>query len=267
MSIDYKAEIKKAKAKLNPSRVEAIVLGASGAGKSALAGTFPGKILYLYGSAETHGPQSATTYGGGSLDPICVDENRKPDETFAFMKAILGDTAFLKEYDAIVLDSATVFEAILRQTTQFKTNCLSAQGKHNSFAEPAAVMVLFNEVLSLLRDSGKHYLVTCILDVKDMDIETGEIIESSPRLGTYSVAEGVVQQFADVFVIGPMVNKKGESARRLQFCAGVSKVSKDVSGAIRKMINFNPRLTGVKELPPHLAADMKEVIKLKGGAK
>ena len=262
--IDFKAEIKKAKAKISENKIEAIVLGPSGAGKSALGGTFPGKTLYIYGSAENHGPKSATTYGGNKVDPICIDDNRTPDEAIAALNAILDSTDFIKQYDAIVLDGATVIESIIRQTTAYKTACLTSKGVHNTFAEGPAVLSVINPILNKLRDSGKHYLVTCILDVQEMDSETGEIVESKPRLSTYAVAESVIQQFPDIFVVGPMSN--GEiTAHRLQFAAGIRRDSKDDTGIVKKTINFKPRLTGVKSIPNTLPADMNEVLKLKKG--
>jgi hypothetical protein len=228
----------------------------------------PGKILYLYGSGEGHGPDAAETYGGGNLDALCWDDGRSPDDAFKFVMAVLKDKEYLKKhkYSGIAIDSATEFEILIRQTSQFKALCMTDKGKHNNFAEPTAVLTLFREVLDALRDlkvtMGIHYLVTCILDVKEL-ADNGEILDSSPQLSTYRVAEGLIQQFPDIFAIGPM-SKGEETAHRIQFLAGVSKASKDQLGKIKRTINFHPRITGVKEMPRSLPADLKEVIKLKG---
>ena len=260
--IDYKAEIAKAKKQFSKNKIEAIVLGPSGSGKSALGGTFSGKTLYLYGSAENHGPKSAMTYGGQEVDPICIDKDRTPDDAIKLLLDILGDSAFLKGYAAIVIDSATVLEDIIRNTKEFKLSCLSAKGQHNTFAEGPAMLTIFNKIMTLLRDSDKDYLVTCILDVQSLDSDSGEIMESKPRLSTYAVAEGLIQQFPDVLVIGPMT-KGDKCAHRLQFSAGVKRNSTDESGSIKKTINFRPRITGAKTLPASCAASMEEVRKLK----
>ena len=271
MSFDFAKAIEEGKARRSRKTLEAIVLGPSGAGKSSLAGTFDGKILYLYGSGESHGPDAAETYGQGRLDTICLDDGRGPDEAFDALMSVLKDVEFLKKnkYTAIVIDGATELEALIRKTAEFKAMCLTNQGKHNAFQEPTAVLAMFRQVFEALRgvkaSLGIHYLVTCILDVKEIS-ENGEIIDSSPRLSTYSVAEGLIQQFADVFAVGRMTNGD-KVAHRIQFLSGVSKTSKDAAGKIKRSINFHPRLTGVKELPNTLPADLKEVLKLKVGEK
>jgi hypothetical protein len=268
MTFNYTAAITAAKEKRKHKTLEAIVLGPSGAGKSSLAGTIPGKVLYLFGSGETHGPDAAETYGNGNLDAICIDDGRTADEAFELLVTLLRDKEFLKKhgYTGIVIDSATEMESIIRNTSKFRALCLTDKGKHNNFAEGDAVMRMFREVLEALRDLkvalGMHYLMTCALDVKELS-DNGELMESSPKLTTYHVAEGLIQQFPDIFAIGPMTNGE-KTAHRIQFLAGVSKTSKDAAGRIKRTINFHPRLTGVKTLPSTLPADLKEVIKLKG---
>jgi len=266
MTIDYKAEIAKVKAQLETKTVNAIVLAPSGGGKSALAGTFGVPTLYLYGSSESHGPETAIAFGNCELDAICIDKDRTPDQAFEFLITLLNDAEFLKGYGAIVVDSATALETIFRNTTRFDAACLTAQGKKNGFAEGPAILSMFNDVQGALRASGKHTLLTCILDVKDMDSETGEIMESAPRLSTYSVAEGVVLQHGDVFVVGPLTNGE-KTAHRIQFGARMSKASKDLQGRVKKLLNFSPRISGVRVLPNSLPADLTAVIKLKSGVK
>lgn len=145
---------------------------------------------------------------------------------------------------------------------------MNAQGKHNSFAEPQTTLELFRPILVKLRDLqlnlGIHYAATCPLTVSAM-AETGEITESAPKLSGYSVAEGLILQFPDVLVVGRMVGKSGNTAHRIQFAAGVAKTSKDQLGTIKKTVNFHPRVTGVKTLPPHMEASLAKVAELKQG--
>jgi hypothetical protein len=103
--------------------------------------------------------------------------------------------------------------------------------------------------------------MTCILDVRALG-EDGEVVEASPRLSTYSVAESLIQQFGDVVVVGRM-EKDEKIAYRFQFGATVSKTSKDVRGVVKKLINFNPRISGVETLPANMKASLADVIKLK----
>lgn len=269
---NFSEAIKKAEKRLSNNTLGLIVLGSSGSGKSALTGTTGLKTLYLYLSGETHGPKSAKTYGKGDVDAIMIDDDgRAPDDTFAALLSILDSHEDIEKagYGAVVIDGATELEALIRRTLAFKKACLTSSGSHNNFAEPAAVQGMFREVMSRLRllgDQGIHYVVTCILDVKAMDDDTGEIAEASPRLSTYSVAESLIQQFPDVVAVGRMSNGE-KTAHRIQLCSGISKASKTANGAVKKMINFHPRLTGVVELPPHMPADLSLVIELKKGKK
>jgi hypothetical protein len=268
MSVDYKKLIAKAKGRMTNNALQLIILGPSGAGKSSLTGTTGLKTLYLYCSGESHGPKAAETYGKGDLDAIMVDDDgRTPDDAIKLTMDILGDHKFIKDggYKAIAIDGASEFEALIRKTQLFKNGCKTDKGGHNNFAEPTVVLNIFREILAKLRslsEEGVHYVMTCILDVKAIE-DDGSILESQPRLSTYSVAEGIIQCFPDVAVIGKMTNSEVKSAHRIQFGSGISKMSKDAAGRVKKMINFSPRLTGVKELPEHTKASLADIIKLK----
>jgi hypothetical protein len=264
--VDYKAEIAKAKAKMERKLVNAIVLSPSGGGKSALAGTFGVPTLYLFASSEEHGPESASAFANCEITPICIDADRTPDQAIEFLIEILSNKDFLKDFEAIVVDGATALEILIRETNRFKIACMTDKGKHSSYAEGPAALSVFNEILGLLRASDKHTLMTCILDVREVDAETGEILDSSPRLGTYSLAEGIVLQHPDVFIIGPLT-KDDKTAHRIQFAARMNKTSKEASGKVKKLLNFTPRITGVKDLPNSLPPKLSEVIKLKRGEK
>lgn len=271
MSFNFGKNKENAKQLLNSKTVGAIVLGPGGAGKSAACGTFPGKVLYLITGGEQHGATSASTYASGEIVPIRIDmddEGNKigADATYARLLQILGDVEGIKAegFTAVVLDSLTELENVVRSTTKFSRDCESSNGKRNKFAEPSVTIEMIRPVLVALQDlaaEGIHYAATCPLTVQAVG-DDGQITEASPRLSGYSVAENVVLQFPDVLVVG-RVDVKGKMVHAFQFLAGVSKVSKDQAGQIKKLINFSPRVTGVKTLPELLPANFSKVIELK----
>ena len=261
---DFKSAIEQAKAKMKSNKLNAVILAPSGGGKSSLCGTSGLPTLYLYCSSETHGPIAASTFATGEVTPICVDEGRDPDETLEFIREILSDTAFLKDYEFIAMDSASGLEHIIRESNELKTACMTDKGKLNSFRITEVITTIFSGIIKKLQGTGKHTAMTLALDVRAMDAETGEIVDAAPKLQGYGVAEAVIMQSGDVFIIGQLTNGE-KTAYRIQFNGKVSKASKDAAGQIKRFQNFSPRLTGIKSLPESLPAKLSEVIKLKGG--
>lgn len=272
MAFNFKAAREAAKKALDSKTLGAIILGPSGAGKSYLAGTMPGKILYLFTDAEGHGPKGAKA-NGGDVDGLQIDKddegnNLTADQSYNRLLDILSDTDGIvsEGFQSIVIDSLTEVEAIIRQTGAFKRKCETNTGKHNSFAEPSATIEMFRPILSKLRDLSLqhdiHYAATCPLTVQSLG-DDGQIMESSPRLSGYSVAENLILQFPDVLVVG-QVEIKGKKGHCLQFNSeSVSKQSKDLAGQIKKLVNFSPRITGVKNPPQLMAANLSKVIEMK----
>ncbi len=253
---------------LNNRTLGAIILGAPGAGKSSLAGTAGERTLYLYSGGESHGVSAASTSG---TDVVGVrvdrDDSGAPlgaDGSYQRIIDILAakDGIVEEGFKLVVLDSLTEIESIIRGTTKWKRECESASGKHNSFAEPTATINMFRPILSALRDlaldHGIHYVATCPLMVQALG-EDGQISEASPKLSGYSVAESLIMQFPDVLVVGRIV-RNDKQVFALQFNAGVSKVSKDATGNVKKIASFNPRITGVRDLPEVLPANLAQLI-------
>ncbi len=270
MGFDFKDVEKQAKKFRSSGAMEAICLAPGGAGKSYLAGTMDGKILYLHTQGERHGPQSAETKCKGEIIPISIDTynnpNKDPDLTIKTTLDILTDIDGIKKagFTGVVIDSMTEYESLIQRTKKYKMFCMTTKGEHNNFKEGPAVIDQFRDLLNALRalaDEGIHYYVTCALDVKDKD-EDGSVLEATPQLSGYRVIETLVLQFPDVFIVGEMENAEGKRAHRIQFGATVSKESKDQNGNIKRYLNFTPRLTGVDPMPSTLKADLKEVIKL-----
>lgn len=271
MGFDFKRAIEDAKKELNNNQVAAIVLGPSGSGKSSLLGTFGVKTLYLYTTGEDHGAKAAKVQGSENIVPLCIDyedgQKLDADDAFHRLLDVLGESAAIKEagFQAVSIDGATELEAIIRGTSAWKAACQTDKGKHNTFQEPAATLAMFKRVMDKLkglqREIGIHYAMTCILDVKVVG-DDGEVLESTPRLTGYSVAEGLIQQFPDVMVVGRM-SKNDKIAHRIQMLAGVSKTSKDQAGVIKRCINFTPRITGVAKLANTYEANLAKIVELK----
>jgi hypothetical protein len=263
---DFSAEIAKAKAKLADKKLNLIVLGPSGSGKSSLCGTMGVSTLFLYCASETHGPDAAATYATGDVTPICLNDARDPDQALEFLNAILDDAEFLSGFEAIAVDSASGLERILKDSTEFKTGCMTDKGKINKFLESDVLSAMFDKIIKKMQATGKHTVMTLALDVKALDSDSGEILEAAPRLSTYGVAETVLMSHGDVCIIGPLSNGE-KTAHRIQFSGKVSKVSRDAAGQVKRFLNFSPRVTGVKTMPESLPAKLSEVLKLKRGDK
>lgn len=279
MSFDFAKAIKDSQAQAKESLLEAIILGPSGAGKSTVMGTFGVKTLYLYTSGENHGAKAAASNPDADVLPLCVDRDGDTvldsDTTFRRLLDVLAATTDLKKLGvkAIAVDGASELEAVIRSTSQWRSICATKDGKHNSFAEPTATAALFRQVTGALksaqRELGCHFAVSCILDAKELD-DDGSIVEASPRLQGFSVAETLIQQFGDVLVVG-RIRRDDVVKHKIQFMVDLPKVSKDATGRIKRAINFSPRLAGVRveNLPPYLDADLASVVAFKrnGGKK
>lgn len=276
MAFDFKAAIAQATASLNSPKLELMILGSSGSGKSSCIGTLGVKTLYLYGSRESHGPKAASVLGGKNIVPInfqhaTVEGSASPreltaDETMNFLRFILGSLDWIKEekFEAIALDGIAVLESVVKDTAEFKKKCTTAQGKINTYKEPEAAQEMISEIINLMkrcqRELGVHIVTTSMLDVKDVDA-FGGILEAAPKLQSYGLAESLIAAFGDILVVGKMV-KAGVVKYRFQSGSDLTKVSKDEQGHVKKMLNFSPRLSG-KTLPPHMDADLSEIVKLK----
>lgn len=264
-----KAHAKKA---LDNPLLELILLGPSGAGKSYTIGSLGVKTLYLYGTRESHGPKAASVEGGANVEPMCFDygtwkDEPAPraftgDESWQFLKAILGDLAYLKSegYKAIALDGMAVLEALVKETAEWREKCKTAQGKHNTFKETEATQDLISRVIGLMktaqRELGVHIVVTGIIDVKETDA-FGGVVEAAPRLQGYGLAESLNQHFGDITVVGKMTRNE-ETKYKLQFLTDLVKVAKDETGRQKKAMNFSPRLSGCT-VPPMMDANLAEL--------
>lgn len=254
------------------------LLGPSGSGKSHLAGTAPGKILYLHSSAESHGVASARKSGGDIL-PVCYERDKtgplSAEKAYRRLLECLKPEVVRKaQVTSVVIDGLTDLEKVIRESDEFKNRCTTSRGAHDKFSEVPATNAMFDKVFAALREAqiscGVHVVVLGILDVQKEDVNTGEIELASPRLVGYGVAVTAIQQFGDILTVGKMRKKDGTAGRAIQTGATVNKISKaskDEGGHVKKFVNFDCRLQMPvgQELPDYIKADLAEVIKLKSG--
>lgn len=264
--------IAEGKKKLENKSVGLILLGPSGAGKSRTCGTFGVKTLFLHTSGESHGPASAAA-GGSEVLPVCLDRDGEKllsaDETYARLLEILASGSELKKLGigAIAIDGATELEAIIVGTTAWKQRLATEYKGVKSYAGDLTLS-MFRPVLvslqKLQQELSIHFVITCILHVKEFG-ENGEILEASPSLYGYGVATGLIQQFADILIIGQLSD--GEKTRPgIQLGTHVSKATKDmVTKEVRKLANFHNRITGadLSTCPPIMKPNLKLVAEIK----
>lgn len=269
---DFEAAEKAAQTEPKPN-IAAVVLGQSSAGKSYLAGTLPGKTLYLYTQGEEHGRDSARLGSGGKgVVPVSLDlvdgKVVGADSAYKRLLSMLDVESIRKAgFANVVIDGLTELEQLIRSTSEWVTSCRTKTGEHNAFAEPSSTVKMMRPVLDALRalqrELNVNYVVTCLLMVKETG-DDGEITVSEPKLMGYEVAALLIPQFPDQIMIGRMTNAEGVVKPRLQFGAAATKSVKEKNGEIKKLVGFVPRLRGVAELPSTMPADLKAVLALKG---
>lgn len=267
---DFKKAIAASERTMTNPLLEAIILGPQGAGKSYAIGTLGCKTLHLYGTRESHGPKTARVEGGTNIVPMCFTEYEgsalSADQSMDMLRTVLTDYKWINDegFGALALDGMAVLEEMIKDTTAWTEKCKTAKGAHNTFKETEASLDLMARVINWMksaqRECGVHIVVTGILDVKESDAY-GAIVEASPRLGGYGLAESIVQHWGDVLVVGKMT-RNGETKYKFQFMSDLTKTAKDEHGAQKKSLNFSPRLSGCA-LPPMMDADFSQLIEYK----
>ncbi len=281
MKFDYKKAIVSAQKTLDNKRLELILLGHSGAGKSYAIGTLGVKTLYLYAGKESHGPSAASTEGGDNIVPLRFDRGMWPgdklpveraftaDEQYLYLEMLLKDHDYIKGegYGAIAIDGLPVLEAMVKETSAWKERCKTASGKHNTFKETEASQETLGNIIGWMKAAAAvcdlHIIVTGIIDVKEKD-GYGAVVEAVPKMGGYGLCESMIQFFGDVVVKGKM-SMNGETKYKFQFLSDLTRTAKDEAGNLKKAMNFSPRITGVKNVPDMMDADLAQLAKLKAG--
>jgi hypothetical protein len=282
MSIQKLKEMHKA----NKNKVEplfALIIGQSGAGKSYFSGTSGLPTLFLYLRTEQHGPQAAASTNNNIL-PVCLDKfessdsgitglsNMKigdvlsPDQTLLKLKHWSALNLKDEGIGAIVIDSLSDLESVIKDSTAFKQACLSATGKHNSYSEgPELIKKIREIVLSLNHhtDDGVHCFLTMAGTVTATD-ENGAAHTIQPKTTCFGSAELLPRLFPDILLVSRLTYE-GETKFACIFNGNFERKGKDQAGRVLKTLNFSPRLTGlsIEDLPDLVKADLKAVLALK----
>lgn len=253
-------------------KLMAIILGASGAGKSGTCGTFGVPTLMIYSAGESHGVNTAKQFGK-DIYPIPYDINLDTgealtaDEAYDNLLKILDDIEAIKalKVGAIVLDSLTQLETIIMNTKNWSALVTQKYKGNVSYAGPVT-LAMFSPVkhkMQMLRKKlNVHIVVTAALNVKALG-DDGSIVEAAPAMHGYNVAESILKDYRDVLILGQVtINTKDgtKQAPYFQLQSSVTKSTADfTTKEVRKLLNCSNRLNGIRmdTLPSRLPADLR----------
>jgi hypothetical protein len=270
------AELKKKKTEVEP--LMALVMGASGGGKSSSLGTLGVPTLVLYGNVESHSANAAKATSQEKSNVVGMqytvnraDGSLDAQASYKNLLAILRDPGVAENFGAVAVDSAGELQQVFKETARFKELVTTDTGKVNNFKEPEAYGTMFGEVINsmlALRRQGVHTLMTCAAIVTG-GTEGSDEITARPNLYGYTVSENLCRAFADIFYVTMLreENEEGEeiTVHRFVFNPKVSAVSKDVkSGKITKQSfsNFSPRISLFtrEQLPERAEVNFAKII-------
>ena len=254
-----------------------ILFGAPSGGKSQAMGTMGVKTLFLYHGGESHGPASAKA-GGSEIIPYCVDVDENgikldPDVAYNELVALLQNQKFFIDngIKAVALDGAGEVEFLIMQTAFWRTSAQARFKGVESYSFPITLEML-RPIMDALRDLqlklGIHFVVSCILDVKEF-ADNGVISDGTPKMFGYGTVSAFLQQFPDRMVIG-QVEVNGTTKPRIQLASVVTKSTKDrTTKEITKLMHFRPQLQGVDLAagPAFLSPDLSKLIAYKAAGK
>ena len=280
-------KFKKASDNVGKICLKAVMIGVSGSGKSYALGTLPGTTLILHTRGEEHGINSAAISSNNILS-ACLDIKEEIDEGAEFKKlnnndALHADLAVFKlrtllkgdlDVDNLALDSLTDLDLLFRKTKEFDDKTKTEKGYHNTFREGPIVLDFFREIFDLLSDQhrkGKNVVCTLAARIKDRD-SSGKALDFAPMLTTFAVAEDIPRAFPQVLVLDEIeIEKEGviKKHHAFVFDPDVKRESKDLNGVVKKMINFSPRIVGLKDdqLPDAMPNDLSRILDMLNGGK
>lgn len=278
---ELKAQVKIKKEVVDP--LFAVIIGCSGAGKSFLTGTLDVPTLYLHLRSEHHGPKAATASNKHVL-PVCLDLMEEFDQDIEELKGVtIGEELNnhqtlikLKHYSslklknegisAVVLDSLSDLEMVIKNTPEFKQACVSSNGKFNKFNESDELTRKIREIIANfqhLSKEGIHVLVTLAGVVSALDDNSAASI-IQPKLSTFGVSDSIPRMFSDVLLVTRMKHE-GVTHHVLSFDGNFQRTTKDLAGKPTKIMNFAPRIAGLStdDVPEYTKADLKVILQLK----
>ena len=250
--IDFRLLKTAAKNKRDTAGILAVIMGASGAGKSTACGTTGRPTLVLHTKDESHGPTSAATFNDEVVG-LCLDMDEEGNEVSADvaiekLASVLQAEDLADNFGTVVVDSLSSIDLLIKKTTWFDDYCKNDKGRRNSFKEGEAVLTKIQDIVTLtdkIRSRGVHVLFTLAAHVKAMDAD-GVVETVAPVLSTFGVSEALPRLFPIVLYTAA-VTVDGDRKRAFLFNTSVARESKDVSGRIKKLLNFQPRCAGIPD--------------------
>lgn len=275
MGINW-VELKKKKTETKP--LFALIMGASGGGKSSALGTFGVPTLVLTGVTESHGAIAARALAedkdlvvGMSYIVRRVDGTVDSTASFKNLLEILRDPALPENFNAVGVDGCSELQGIIKETARFKELITTDAGKVNVFKEPEAYGVMFGEMINALlalQNKGVHCATTCAAIVTGGN-EGSDEITARPNLYGYTTAENLCRNFPDIFYVTMLREEDAEgnenTVHRFVFNPKVSAVAKDIkTGKVTKQSfsNFSPRISYFtrEQLPERSEVNLAKVI-------
>jgi hypothetical protein len=254
----------------------ALIIGTSGAGKSTAIGSAEGRILYIHGAGEVHGPKAAATNPKATVIPFNLEQRKNadgvlidcdPDEAMARLWSVLNQPLW-SQFDHIAVDGLCDIEKILLLSKACEKFCTNDKGK---FVRWDTVKYVTQELGRLVKALGKlsahgmGVFVTCIgVTDSDFSAEAGTLA-IQPKLQGHGVIETIIPQFPDI-ILAARIERDDEVGHAFLFHnVVVTKSQKDANGETKKVSAYSPRLTGLyyKETPPILAANLALALKYK----
>ena len=261
MTVDFAAM----KAKAKGSKEEgmcAVILGAGQAGKSTLIGTLGVPTLIIHTADESHSVTSAKIFNK-EITGLCINDGCGPDEAMQKLDDILSSPDLFDHFKAVAIDSFSSIEMLIKQTAWLDNFCKSSSGKRDKYREPEAVLTRLQSIINTASDyrkKGGHVICTLPCHVKSQDGDgMAEVVE--PVLSTYGTANAVPRMFSTVLLVSH-TQVDGEIKRALVFDTKVQKVSKDLGGNVKKLLNFAPCVRGLsdEDTPTAFPPDLKKLV-------
>lgn len=249
----------------------AVILGASGSGKSAAAGTLGVPTLYLRTPVESHGGVSASSmskrlFGEDFITEVDVFEGAKnADAAWKNLLATLEDPELPKQFGAVVLDSLTDVQLnLIHELSSWKEATTSSNGKPNKLAVPGADTEFLNDLINIrlkkLQAKGVHVVMLAAATVVSVSDDGTEVL-AKPGLAGNMPSALVNRSCPDVLLVNRVRNEEGVYEHNFLFYPKVVAEGKNAQGVVTKTEGFAMRVSHIFDLPERAPARLDELIK------
>lgn len=245
----------------------AVVLGSSGAGKSFLGGSMPGRTLVIHFLSESHSPSSvaagAATLGvKATITPYLVDEpDSDPDAAIAELVQQLSSPELPKLFDNIFLDGLPGLEQLIMSSPAIAAASISKNGKLDNFAKDRLVSEKLAEVVRLLtiqRSRGMNIVVTSLARVADGE---GGDANVTPRLRGFNSLEMLLPSFGTILLT---IRNNIDGTHFLDMAGKFYRNKTDTTGKTVAVASFSTRIEGlsIDQTPTQISSDLRKVLAL-----